>query len=134
LPKFPEPTHGDVGSGLKPFVKIRDAITNIPRHATLQSLMSQSRNPRLLTPYSADTFAKTITCGGGQKNYHPSGGRHYNARELASLQGFPPHHHFAPTIQLAKRQIGNAVPPPLGKLMFESVIKSLQETDDAIPP
>ncbi len=130
LPKFPERTHGEAGSGLKPYVKIKDVVYNIPFSATHQNMIPVSRNPGLLTPFSANSFAKCITTGGGQNNHHPEGYRKYSVREMACLQGFPPDHHFhMHGIGVAMRQVGNAVPPTLGKPWFERVVKSLKETD-----
>jgi DNA (cytosine-5)-methyltransferase 1 len=130
LPKFPEATHGDAGSGLKPYVKIRDVIYNIPPSATHQDMISESKTPELLIAFSGDSLAKCITTSGGQFNHHPSGWRKYNVREMACLQGFPTHHAFSTgNIGPAMKQIGNAVPPTLGKPWFEAIIKSLRETD-----
>lgn len=130
MPKFPKATHGESGSGLKPYVKIRDVIYNIPRSAKNQNMLSESRKPYLLTPFSDDSFAKCITTSGGQFNHHPSGTRKYNVREMACLQGFPMNHVFNDTsLTVAMKQVGNAVPPTLGRPWFEGIIKSLIETD-----
>lgn len=130
MPKFPAPTHGEAGSGLRPYVQIRDAIYNIPMSATHQHMISESKKPYLLTPYSDRSFAKCITTTGGQFNHHPSGQRKYNLRELACLQSFPTHHVFSTRgIVVAMKQVGNAVPPRLAKAWFEEIIKSLKETD-----
>ncbi|ERF68190.1 hypothetical protein EPUS_05271 [Endocarpon pusillum Z07020] len=130
LPKFPRATHGENGSGLKPYVKIRDVIYNIPSTAKNQNMLSESKKPYLLTPFSDDSFAKCITTSGGQFNHHPSGERRYNVREMACLQGFPTNHAFNNhSITIATRQVGNAVPPTLAKPWLEGIIKSLRETD-----
>lgn len=95
-------------------------------------MISETRNPESLAPFSPNRLAKCITTGGGQENHHPSGGRNYNVRELACLQGFPAHHAFSTgSIGDAKRQVGNAVPPTLGKIWYEKIIESLKVTDRA---
>jgi DNA (cytosine-5)-methyltransferase 1 len=130
LPRFPKATHGETGSGLKPYIKIRDVIYNIPLSAKNQGMLSESRKPYLLSPFSDDSFAKCITTGGGQENHHPSGLRKYSIREMACLQGFPLDHAFNDkSITIAMRQVGNAVPPTLAKPWFEGIIKSLRVTD-----
>ena len=129
MPRFPKPTHGDVGFGLKPYVKVGEAIANIPTWATNQAEMSLPRKPELLQAFSPDSFAKCISTTGGQHNNHFSGTRNYNARELARLQSFPDDHVFSSGIGPAKKEIGNAVPPKLCKPWFETIIKSLRETD-----
>jgi DNA (cytosine-5)-methyltransferase 1 len=93
-------------------------------------MLSESRKPYLLKPFSDDDFAKCITTGGGQFNHHPSGLRKYSIRELACLQGFPSYHAFNEnSITIATKQVGNAVPPTLAKPWFEGIIRSLEETD-----
>ena len=58
---------------------------------------------------------------------HPSGQRDLTLREFACLQGFPLEHIF--TEKGVKRQIGNAVPPIVGKLLMEAVKEALLEAD-----
>jgi DNA (cytosine-5)-methyltransferase 1 len=67
-----------------------------------------------------------MTCSGGQ-NYHPSGKRDLTLREYATLQGFPDCHVFKGSY--VKKQIGNAVPPCVAKVLFESIKKDLDAVD-----
>lgn len=109
-------------------------INHIPRTATLHDT-SRSHFKEPKRPFSPDQPAKTVTCGGGDTNYHPSGLRHYTPQEFAILQTFPLNHVFCDrngstaNITLAKKQIGNAVPPLLAKTLFRAVVKSLKKTD-----
>lgn len=50
-------------------------------------------------------------------------------REGACLKCFPYHHTFAGGIADRKRQIGNAVPPSIGKLILEEVMRTLMRAD-----
>ena len=70
-----------------------------------------------------------MTTSGGQ-NYHPSGTRDFTLREYASLQGFPLNHVFRGTG--IKKQIGNAVPPCVAKVLFESVKRDLDRADGIV--
>ena len=70
-----------------------------------------------------------MTTSGGQ-NYHPDGKRDFTLREYATLQGFPPNHVFAG--YGIKRQIGNAVPPCVAKVLFESIKTQLDEVDGVL--
>lgn len=79
--------------------------------------------------FSSENLAKTITCGGGEFNYHPSGKRPYTDREMAALQTFPPDYKFAGVY--TRKQIGNAVPPLFAKAIYGEVVRSLRETDQA---
>ena len=75
-------------------------------------------------------MAKTVTCGGGIGNYHPSGVRNFTGNESAALQTFPVRYKWG-TLYLTevRIQVGNAVPPLLGKAVLASVDKSLRATD-----
>jgi DNA (cytosine-5)-methyltransferase 1 len=78
-------------------------------------------------PFDPHSLAKTVTCGGGEGNYHPSGLRRYTNREFACLQTFPIDFQFYCNV---KKQIGNAVPPKLAQAIYQAIVKSLQETDE----
>jgi len=80
-----------------------------------------------LRPWDANhILPRAMTCSGGQ-NYHPSGTRNFTLAEYAALQGFPPNHVFRGNA--IKKQIGNAVPPVIAKVLFESIRRELDEAD-----
>ena len=82
-------------------------------------------------PYNADQpLRNCITTDGGKGNTHPSGNRSFTLQELACLAGFPPSHQFFGTETSIKKQIGNAVAPPLGKALYKEIVKSLRKSDD----
>ena len=61
---------------------------------------------------------------------HPEQDRAITLREGAILQSFPPDYQFSPSnvevpIRKIARHIGNAVPPRLGEVIGESIIRSL---------
>ena len=56
--------------------------------------------------------------------YHPTKPRYLTAREAAAIQSFPNEFVFDGTIAQQWRQIGNAVPPLLGKAVGNAIIKS----------
>jgi len=56
--------------------------------------------------------------------YHPTKPRYLTAREAAAIQSFPNEFVFDGTISQQWRQIGNAVPPLLGKAVGNAIIKS----------
>lgn len=125
LPPFPKATHG---AGLKKPVTIRDSLDTIPDCATRQDVSTGGVWPK--SSFSADTLSMTLTCNGGQNNYHPSGTRAYTIREMASLQTFPWYHLFpGKSVTVSRRQIGNAVPPAMGKAIYQEIIRVLKETD-----
>ncbi|ODH45409.1 hypothetical protein ACO22_00133 [Paracoccidioides brasiliensis] len=137
LPPFPKPTHGGPPSSstspsktntLLPFRTIHDAISNIPLYTADHNIDHVSRRQLSKPAYNPYSQARTITCnGGGKNNYHPSGTRSFTYREFACLQTFPLEHRFFG--KNVKRQIGNAVPPMLGKAIFEEVRRALERAD-----
>lgn len=48
-------------------------------------------------------------------------------REFAAIQGFPMEHVFGS--RHVKKQIGNAVPPVVAKVLLEACRKALEEAD-----
>lgn len=58
---------------------------------------------------------------------HPSGTRDLTVREFASLQGFPLEHVFGR--EGKRRQIGNAVPPVVGRKVLGGVVGGMERVD-----
>lgn len=138
LPEIPPPTHGPAGTaGLKRYVTIADTLRDLSRHphATHNETTGMyAPKVRSWPAYDANTFAWCITTGGSDGRpgtYHPSGKRDFTIRELACLQGFPPDFEFAAglTPTQCRRQIGNAVPPVLAKVVFKAVREALERED-----
>ncbi|KAJ9489033.1 hypothetical protein VN97_g4246 [Penicillium thymicola] len=129
LPHYAPPTHGQPGHGLLPRATISSTIDNIPLDADDHDVeaglarWALSHRPS----FSRHSLARTITCGGGEYNYHPSGTRPYTSREMALLQTFPLDFQF--TGRFMRKQIGNAVPPLFAKAIYGEIVKSLRETD-----
>ncbi|KAL9580101.1 MAG: hypothetical protein Q9212_004691 [Teloschistes hypoglaucus] len=126
LPPFPKPTHSSspATTGLRPWTTINAALDSIPPSASNHDL--DRCKPRSLAPRDGDCIAKTVTCNGNGQ-IHPSGQRDLTIREFAALQGFPTEHVFGSVG--AKKQVGNAVPPVVGRKVLESVVRALQKAD-----
>ena len=64
---------------------------------------------------------------------HPDQDRSFSVREAARLQGFPDRFRFAGSRTEQFVQVGNAVPPPLGKAVAESILTAMESALDAAP-
>lgn len=121
------------GEGLLRPATIHDAIHNIPEgtpdHDVDKALGAWKRQGHH-SPYNAYTQAKTITCAGGEANYHPSGLRPFTAREVACLQTFPLSFQFS--AKKVRKQVGNAVPPKFAEAIYREIVRSLRETDEKL--
>lgn len=106
-------------------------ISNIPITAAdhdIQGALDRGYRNGYRASFDGNQQARTITCSGGERNYHPSGRRGFTNREFACLQTFPLEHLFGP--KEVRKQIGNAVPPVLAKAIYREIIKSLRKTDE----
>ncbi|KAI4117485.1 MAG: hypothetical protein LQ338_007548 [Usnochroma carphineum] len=133
LPPFPPPTHtsspapgpsSSTSTSLLPYTTITSTLSQIPPTAPNHS--PHLSRPRALPAYNGHKIARTITCNGGGM-VHPSGTRDFTVREFAALQGFPVEHVFGNVG--GKKQVGNAVPPVVGRRVLEGVVRGLEVED-----
>jgi len=68
----------------------------------------------------------SVVIGNYRKNMliHPTQNRGLSVREAARLQSFPDWFMFKGSIGFQQQQVGNAVPPLLAQVLFESIINS----------
>lgn len=130
LPTFPKPTHtGDpvIQPGLKPWTTVNQAISSIPKNWMDHDIDIARKLDR--NPFDGNGLATCMTTSGGGM-IHPSGQRTLTNREFACLQGFPLQQQFSDTG--VKRQIGNAVPPIVAKVLFEEIKRTLMKADGVL--
>ena len=58
--------------------------------------------------------------------FHPTETRYLTSREAASIQSFPNDYEFLGSVSQQWRQIGNAVPPLLGKAIGKVILKTIK--------
>ena len=79
-------------------------------------------------------FSTTVTnpepMGKQGRVLHPDQHRVVSVRECARSQGFPDCFQFDGTILNRHQQIGNAVPPPLGKAIGIEILKAYCQSKD----
>jgi len=73
-----------------------------------------------------DTSSDTITAS--TPEIHPNKRRRLSVRECAIIQSFPDDFIFYGSLSSQHRQVGNAVPPLLAKLIAQNIKKELYET------
>ena len=151
--EYPKPTNSNGNSlfdTLSPWVTVKDALEEIPDpdgpHELLNHTYSKFKlkfngylGNRTIDP---DKPAPTVTARGDSKGgvvvlHHPNNKRRMSVRELATVQSFPIDFEFYGSNSSAYRQIGNAVPPKLGKAIAECFpesisIKEYENTEEAL--
>jgi DNA (cytosine-5)-methyltransferase 1 len=116
---MPAATHGP---DLQSLVTVKDTLDCLPATGPDHDPDSVRFQPhKFQAPYDGNRIMPpTMMTHGG--NWHPSGERGFTLREYAALQGFPGEHVFEGSYR--KKQIGNAVPPCVAKVLFESIRRS----------
>jgi len=133
--EYPYPTHNEIGSnGLKKWVSVKTALKDIPDPDQPNTMINHtySRFKLKFNGYignraiDPDRPAPTVTARGDDKGgvvvlHHPDNKRRMTCRELAIVQSFPLDYEFKGNRSSIYRQIGNAVPPLLGKVIAEQL-------------
>ncbi|OHF03445.1 C-5 cytosine-specific DNA methylase [Colletotrichum orchidophilum] len=138
LPPFPRATHSETGAGgLARYVTVRQALSKIRVTSSFHNPEDEVRDTLPLGSVVSnpdEILKRCVTCSGGQ-NMHWSNTRAYTVREFASLQGFPVWHQFAEAPKSAlKKQIGNAFPACVVRLLYEHLKSWLLAEDGFAPP
>ncbi|TGZ82342.1 S-adenosyl-L-methionine-dependent methyltransferase [Ascodesmis nigricans] len=131
LPPFPSPTHRNGHATLLPLTTVREAIGNIPPTATYHDTVDTRFEYWRPPVFQWDGQVATILTKGMQRDHdiHPDGHRRFTVRELACFQTFPHYHTFYGCNTDVKKQIGNAVPPILAKVLLQEIRYTLEEVD-----
>ncbi|MBY4797666.1 DNA cytosine methyltransferase [Collinsella sp. AGMB00827] len=127
---FPERTHGH---NLEPYVTLRTAIENVPG-LNNETGGGTPRSYPGHTGSELDKPSKAIKAGvhgvpGGENMIrYPDGSlRYLTVREAARVQTFPDGYEFTGAWSEGMRQIGNAVPVELARIVASSVACALHE-------
>ena len=132
------------GMNGRPWRTVRDAIEDLPdpRSADAENFFNHRFQPGARTypghtGSPLDLPAKTLKAGGhgvpGGENMMvlPSGDvRYFSVREAARLQTFPDGYRFHGAWSETMRQLGNAVPVSLGRIVGASIAKRLVSSSE----
>lgn len=123
----------------KPWVTVRDALSGLPQPQAGSSVIPNhvfQAGARMYAGHTGsllDEPSKTIKAGahgvpGGENMIVLDDGsvRYYTVREAARIQTFPDDYIFPCSWSESMRQIGNAVPVRLGKIVADSVARTLR--------
>lgn len=130
---YPEPTHSKDGKdGLPKWRNVGELMATIPDPDQPNDLKNHEYSKYKLNfngylghrPLDPEKPAPTVTARGDNKGGvvilpHPTAERRMSCRELAAVQSFPLDYEFYGNRSSIYRQIGNAVPPLLGKAVAE---------------
>lgn len=133
----PKRIQPELDLGLKPWRTTRDAIFDLPPPEEVATFTNHRFQPGARsypghTGSVLDRPAKTIKAGGhgvpgGENMVVQDDGsfRYFTVREAARLQTFPDDFYFPCSWTESMRQIGNAVPVELGRIVADSVRETL---------
>lgn len=97
---------------------------NLPEHLKLN--VKSAKMSQIYKRLDPDKPSYTITAsgGGGTHGYHYFEPRALTNRERARIQTFPDDFHFQGKIESVRKQIGMAVPPVLGRVIFTAILNT----------
>jgi len=112
--------------------RMRKILSMIPPGGTVQDLPAElqpkgyfaNTYARLIADQPAPTITRNFGTPSSSRCVHPFQNRALSTREGARLQGFPDSYHFTGSKTSKNLQIGNAVPPLLGKLLGKSLLST----------
>lgn len=95
--------------------------------------MKRYHSPNFYRRFARHEINGTITAAGTPENsgiLHPLENRRYSVREIARIQSFPDDYVFVGDSLSSKYKIiGNAVPPKLGEVIGDSIVKHLLQAE-----
>lgn len=120
--------------------EVVERIKRIPEGGRLQKV--QAANEKKIGRHNTygrlrwDEPALVITTSSGKPSstpcIHPEQHRAWTLREAARLQGFPDDFEFVGGDESIRRQIGNAVPPRLGSVIGEALLRHFADHQESV--
>ncbi|MCL1067449.1 DNA cytosine methyltransferase [Shewanella olleyana] len=133
----PNPTHDKVGNQLPKWITIGEALKHYPEPTETNDFLNHVCSDYKLRfnghlghrVIDSEKPSPTITGRGDEKGgvvvlHHPNNNRRMTVRETAAVQSFPDDFEFIGSKTSGYRQIANAVPPLIGKVLGEMLIEA----------
>lgn len=126
--RWPKPTHGD---GLRPLVTVRDTL-GLPLDRPSVTVTATENRACNVSGARGGELQVAVGVRGARragdllKPMLRARGEVYEPRHAALLQGFPPDFQFHGARSSVWRQIGNAVPPPLGEIVGRMILEAIE--------
>lgn len=124
LTEHTAPTHGEKLLKVISLVPEGGSIMDVPEELRPKSYFANTY-ARLLPDRPAPTITRNFGTPSSSRCIHPFLNRGLTTREGARLQGFPDNYQFVGSRSAKNLQIGNAVPPLLGKALGKQILRSL---------
>ncbi|TVQ81113.1 MAG: DNA cytosine methyltransferase [Bradymonadales bacterium] len=121
--------------------KMREILRRIPPGGSVKDLPLRLRPKsyfantyaRLLPDQPSPTITRNFSTPSSSRCVHPFQNRALTTREGARLQGFPDSYRFVGSKTSKNLQIGNAVPPVLGRKVGEQIAQALSQGKQRAP-
>jgi site-specific DNA-cytosine methylase len=128
LPRFPEPTHGSKGSGLHPFVTVKEALSNIPEDLPHHDVGARQTQRKMVSWDDNQVLKDTLTTSAYP--CHPSALRDLTVREFLKLNAFPDEFEMVGKWSDCRKQIADSIPPGPFAVFLKEVVRTLGDTDE----
>lgn len=119
------PNHGESLLNVLKKVPYGGSILDVPMELRPKSYFANTY-ARLVWEKPAPTMTRNFGTPSSSRCIHPNSDRGLTTREGARLQGFPDSYMFVGSRISKNLQIGNAVPPILGRVLGKCIFNSLQ--------
>ena len=105
-------------------IKPGQTMKDLPKDMQTKSVHSGAYG-RMLKDEPSYTLTTRINTPSVGRITHPIDNRTITPREAARIQSFPDSYHFVGDITTVGMQIGNSVPPLLGKAIGDSIVNKI---------
>lgn len=115
--------YGDRMQEILELIPARGSVNDLPERLRPKGYFANTY-ARLTADQPSPTITRNFGTPSSSRCVHPTQNRALSTREGARLQGFPDSYQFVGSKTSKNLQIGNAVPPILGRVLGESLVRA----------